>query len=247
MKRSIIILIQLLCLGSLFSCQTVTKLGRKPTAVAPFVKFKDGTVVQAKEVNMMSGLGDNVVIADGKPYPQRDVVQISNGKQTLGKIEGSFCPMIAEGRISVYSNSDARKFGYGPETILYKPGGGYIVGNGEKLYVQDSAGGKIRLLRYKSVKKLVPINTPAYPLLRQYKRTRLVGSLAMLGGLGCFVGGTVIASNGILQDKSDKRINTGVAMLFGGIGIMGGTTITLFTQKYKVDKIIAIQNGMSGD
>jgi hypothetical protein len=214
------------------SCHPVLQLGKKPAAVAPYVRLKDGTVIHAKEAGQEMDFQNSRIVADDQAFPRKQVAIYSNGEQTFANLHnGKFGPKIAEGKINVYSVTNAAHYGY-----PYHDYG--------ELYIQDSGSSNLRYMRYRTLKPMIPAYSPAGQVLAGYKQTRTVVRLTLLGGFAAFFAGTAIAGNGVMQNNGDGKIRTGMAMIVGGAGIITTATISLYANKTKMRRAVAIRNGV---
>ena len=214
------------------SCKPAYRLGRQPAAVPPFVQLKDGTVIAAKEVGQESDFDKSRIVADEQVFPRNKVALYSNGEQTFANLgHGKFGPKTAEGKIMVYAATNAAHYGYAYHDYLHP-------------YIQDSGSSQLFYLRYRALKRMIPTGTAGYTMLTGAKNARTALRLTMLGGFACFVGGTLLASKGVMKDNGDSQINTGLTLIYGGMGITATSTVSVFIYKMKMRRAIAIHNGV---
>jgi hypothetical protein len=207
-------------------------MGRRPAAVAPFVQLKDGTIIHAKEAGQEMEFDNSRIVADDQAFPRNEVSMYSNGEQIFVNLrKGKFGPKVAEGKIMVYSVTNAAHYGYAYHDY-------------QELYIQDSGSSELSYLRYRALKKMIPDQTPAGHILNGFKRTRTVARLIMVGGFASFIGGSILAGKGVMKDNGDRMTGAGLTMIFGGMGVMLGGTIPLYTNKMKMRRAIAIHNGV---
>ena len=214
------------------SCKIIDKVGREPKPQAPFVELKNGQTISAKEVGQEADFNGNRIVVDGKAIKKKDVAAYSDGSQTYANIgKGTFARRIAEGKINAYD-----KYDYYSE---------YLEGvRLKKLYIQDSGSHEISFMQFKTLMPMIPANTPAGKVLQNYKKTRTIWQLTTLGGFGCFIAGSMIAGSSISKNQSDTKVNHGVSMLFGGMGIMAVAAFPLQINKTKLNQALAIHNGV---
>jgi hypothetical protein len=230
--RLLVVVVVTFLFTFLASCSPVLKLGKQPVALPPFVQLKDGTIIPAKEAGQEYEFGNGRVLADEQAFSRNKVRMYSNGEQTfvnLGKDQ--FGPKIAEGKIIVYSVTNATHYGYAYRDYSH-------------LYIQDSGSSELFYMKYRALKPMIPTNTLAGKELSRFKNTRTAIRLTMLGGFACFISGTILAGNSIMKNNDEAKINTGLTMIFGGMGIIFGTTIPMFTNKMKMRRAMAIHNGV---
>ena len=217
------------------SCHPVLKLGRRPAAVPPFVQLKDGTVIKAKEAGQEMEFDNSRILADEQAFPRSQVAMYSNGEQTFVNLrKDKFGPKVAEGKIMVYSVTNAAHYGYAYHDY-------------HELYIQDSGSSELLYMRYRTLKPMIRDHTPAAHVLAGYKSTRTTLRLIMLGGFASFIAGSIIAGNGVMKNNGDAMIHTGTTMIFGGMGVMAGVYTPLYTGKTKMRRAIAVCNGVLSD
>lgn len=243
------------CLAAISSC-TTPYMGKLPANHKPYVQLKNGTTVYAQEVGQEE-FGKGRIVADTFSYRAKDVAFYGNGNQIFANIKGSFLPKVAEGKINVYSTTNAEHYGYG--NPAYGSPGKIIVYSGDNvtplgftnhtygalLYVQGGKSQDIVELKYHNLKRMIPANTPAGLMLHNFKVTRTVLRLSFLAGVACFVGGSNIAGTAVLKNESDQKIASGLRLVAGGMCIMAAAPIALFTNKTKMKRAIGIYNGKS--
>lgn len=217
---------------SISSCGPVHKLGKQPDVEPPFVKLKTGIIIHAKQVGQEMDFNGNRIIADDSAYDNPDVAMMSNGEQTYTNLGyGIFGPKIAQGKINVYSNSDAANFGF-------------VGGIGEQLYIQKNGTDKVDVLKYKNLKKMIPPNSAGSGELHKLKTVRMISKLTMLAGFASFVGGAVMLSNSVLQDHTDEQMVPGKLMMFGGMALIPVGFCPLFYTSIGLRRTVAAHNGV---
>jgi hypothetical protein len=229
----------------LTSCMMTDKIGRIPVETPPFIKFSSGKILKVKEVGMTVGFGSsNELYGDGIPYDQDTITYFSNGSTTFANVgNGNFLPKFAEGKINVY------KYDMWISKNMYfsqiDPPTGYGGDFHEKrTFIQDSASEEVHLLNYKSLKIMIPQSSPAWKVLENFKVTRTTSLLCILGGFGAFIAGSVIAGNAINKNQNSSVTNTGVTMIFGGMGVISVGSIFLGINRLKKNRVVGIYNGV---
>jgi hypothetical protein len=188
--------------------------GHTPVKPTPFVQTETGTRISAEKVVKEK----KEIIADGKVYDMNDVSFYSDGKETYAKISRKyFAPRIAEGKLNLY------QFEF--ETTSYSSGfgnnaGGMRTSTHRTWYVQDSGSNSLLTYDYKSLKSLIPTNSPAGELLKGYKMSRRKSNLILCAGFGMFIAGSAIAGGAIINDQSKAKVHAGLYTLVASAGVI---------------------------
>jgi hypothetical protein len=212
-------------------------LSKGPVATTPFVQTTDGNRIAAGKVEKTK----KEIIADDKAYKQKEVSFYGDGKKAYANVGGtSFAPQIAAGKINVYQSSYT--------TTTYDPGFGNVPGrlktsNHQRWYIQDSSANTVSFFGYKSLKSLVPANSAAGAIIKDYKKSRVISNITLGAGFGVFIAGAAMAGGAVLNDKSDAKINAGLYTMMGGAGIMTYSFVIKGRNRGKLIKAINVHNG----
>ena len=173
------------------------------------------------------GFQGSRIVADTTAYSRVVVEAFSDGEQSYHKLHrNTFGPLIAGGKVNVYSTTNAIKYGY-PEHA----------GRLSKLYVQSGNHGHIEAVNYGNLRKMIHES----PSLLQFRRTRSVIEAAIATGVCGFVAGAITSGNATM--KSDNaRAEKGVTLMFGSMGILATTAVSLHINRIKLRKAISIYN-----
>ena len=227
------------------SCQT-PRMGRLETArPKPFVELANGTVVNATDVERTTNFfGASRVLADNKVYRGKTVAQYSDGSETYVHTHNSaFAQKVVDGKINVY-REDMPYFSF-----RYSYPSTWRINNGPqrhriRIYVQENGSKKIGFLNYKNLLPMVPTGTPAYTLLQKYNVTDKMTVLGSCMGTGIYTAGIIMSINGAISNGPNANINTGVALICTGLGVLATSTIIRSINQLKLFKVVGRVNGV---
>ena len=211
------------------SCQPVHQLGKTPRPEKPFIALRSGDTVYAGQVYEEMGFQGSRIVADTTAYPRRAVEAFSDGNQTFHQLSrGTFGPWIAQGKVNVYSSTNATRYGYPEHDERLS-----------KLYVQSGSSGSLKTINYRNLRVMMPES----PSLLQFRRTRRVIDAVLLAGACGFFAGAIIGGDATLKSNNSVA-DKGATLMFGSMGLIATASVSLSVNRVKLRRAISIHNGV---
>jgi hypothetical protein len=212
-------------------------MGKEPVSATPFVQTVEGKRIAAKKVEKTR----REIIADDTKYQQKNVTFYSDGKKTYAKVDRkAFAPLISAGKINLYelrstSTNYNASFGGSPA--------GVKTTNHTRWFIQDSSSNTVSSYGYKSLKALIPANSPAGTILKNYKKSHIVPNITLGVGGGLFLAGAIMAGGAVLNNSSDAKVNAGLYTMLGGAGAITCAIVIKGTNRKKLKRALNVHNG----
>lgn len=202
------------------------KKGHIPRSYEPYVQLKSGLFIPLDSVrsgqhgvNLYGQLNDSVNVR------KKDIRFYSNGDNTYYHVRRNiFAPMTDEGRINVFTQYTDR----------------YINGHYSQVisgrYVQDSGALNAYHAKYRHLKTMMPLGTPARAELDRFHRNQWLAAIPMIVGFACIGVAPYAVGRG--------DFDTGPVLLFGGMCLTVTSPIIMHFHAKRKWKAVGIHNGV---
>ncbi len=181
------------------SCHIV-KLPYTHTPTQPYVQTKDGHKIMGSSVERKGPFVWGKVVIDGKQFKPKEVAFYADNRNVYANVgRHDFATQVAAGPINLYrTEKTVTEYGGGPSGGFGGRSGGFgggSLGHTHKYtyyYIQGGDAPTLKTLKYKNLKPLVSLKSPAGKVLEKYRTRRITTRCLGYGVVGGVVGGMAI-------------------------------------------------------
>ena len=201
----------------------------KPAKRDSFVQLKNGTVLKAETPGKKADLFyDNVLIND-TAINTTDVALFNNGQFTYGNLGGKkFGAEIESGKISVFNSAVSYTSAPHIRDIKHNEPEIYRYYHPKEVhYVQKEGTLDIRVLNYKNLKQMIPVESSSYIYLQRYNHTRMITHVAIAGWAALLFS----AASSAPQNSTDRHGNKIPAAYSYVFPVLSGAIVFYSTER----------------